>query len=1257
MGNWTIHDRGFVQELKLRLASVLGMAALAAGACTNGDAPPTATDRAARAFENAGSAAQAVMPGLGTPVVHDTGRGAIVARAQQRVDDVEVFRGGLNVVMSRTLSPVTSTGFVAENLEHGTRGFEKSAAEAMRSLAVTMLTAAGTRGAYERFTGPGGRAARAKRVYFPHKGGIEPAWYVELQRRAYVVSAITGKTLFENDLVSYEAATYRVFASPDTMIPFDGPQGNGAVPLVVPLRNGFKPAPVAPPLVTLTNYPFSKNDPWLPPGCQTTSGNNVHAYSDVSRPDGFTPNSRDTFAPITSPQTFDYPFDPAVSAGTTDNAVKSGITQFFYTTNFLHDWFYDSGFDEKSGNPQLDNFGRGGAASDPLFAETDDFSGRNNANAYTPADGDSPVIQMFLFSGTVNASLTVAAPATNAGVKPVGVTGEFGADAFTVSSTAVFANDGVGVDPDDACEALPSSVAGQIVVANRGNCSFVEKATSAQNAGAAGLVIVNLASSPDPTTPPFLGGTALELTIPVLSLNLADGQALATAIPGGVTLTMQRDPSQNIDGALDNQIVTHEWGHVLSNRLIADGSGLDTPQARALGEGWSDFVAMLLSVRADDLAVPANANWSGVYPTATYSTSGDSEFYFGIRRVPYSTDLTKDPLTFKHISNGNALPANVPTAFGEDGSSNAEVHNAGEVWATMLWEGYAALLNSGVGFAEAQTRMKGYLVASLKMTPPSPTFIEARDALLATAYASSEQDFLLFWKAFAKRGAGVGAIGPSRGSFDNAGVVESFEVGNAASLVSFGLTDDVLSCDHDGFVDEGEIGTLQVTLRNTGSGTLSATKAIVTSTSKALSFVDSNAVTFDAFKPFETKTAKLKVMLDGTSDVAPLVLDIEVNDPSFVSGQSILLTLAAHHGVDEVAQSSTTDDVEPDATAWTVTAQDVTGTSEKWHRVAKGTNHSWFVPNAEESADHRLTSPPLLLSGNQFTLSWRHRWSFESSTEKMLDFDGGVVEISLDAGKTWDDLSTYATMDYNTKLADVAGATMALRGRPAYGGTSVGYPLEWTHSSITVTVPEPRTTVLVRFRHGADDNTGSVGWEIDDIAVTPLDNLPFTSFVPQRSQCDDEAPSAVAPPGERVMVNDTVSLTGHGSSPKGVPVSLSWRQDAGPAVTLDGRDTPTITFVAPAVSQPTTLVFSLYASDGTLVGAPAQVEVVVDPEGSDSSCGCRVAGARGAGGGAAALVGLALLLARRRSRYSDPLCDSSIPNTTNNSSSPPTTSS
>ena len=1196
---------------------------------------------------------------LGEAVLHDTGSGAIIAKFAQRIDGIDVFRGGLNIAMSRKLEPVSASGLVAASINEDRKAFTLDAIAAL-DIAHQTLTGTSTTFSqldlqhdYERFTSasrslPLSQPARAKRVYFPKLGAVEPGWYTELLlasgvSHSYVVSAVTGKILFSNDLVRYDAYTYRVWASSSTLLPMDGPQGNDAVPLVVPSRNGFKPTFAPQELVTLQNFPFSKNDPWLPPGAVTTSGNNVQAYSDVVAPDGFTANSADRRGAISSASTFDYAYDTlTTSAGTTPEATQASITQMFYVTNFLHDWYYDSGFDEKSGNHQQDNFGRGGVAKDPLHAETQDYSGRNNANASTPPDGASPRIQMYLFGGGSKASLDVDAPAPNAGTKVANTSGQFGKDSFALSGAVRLAPDGSAADGADACVAIKTAVlTGKIALVHRGNCAFVVKAQNVQTAGAIGIIVANVPTSAQPATAPFMGGTAIGVTIPAVSLSLADGQALEAALAAGVTVTMKREPSKDLDGAFDDQIVSHEWGHVLSNRLVSDGSGLDTNMAGGLGEGWADFSAQLITVRPDDALVAANANWNGVYPSATYATGGDSEFYYGIRRVPYSTDLTKDPLTFIHISNGVPLPNTAPISFGEDGSSNSEVHNTGEVWATMLWECYAALLRDPrFTFKEAQDRMKRYLVASLKLTPPSPTLLEARDAVIAAAYANDPKDFDLFWKAFAKRGAGVGAVAPDRKAGDNVGVTESFVVGNAVSLVASSLKDDVITCDHDGILDECEVGTIELTVRNSGAGTLNDAIAKLTSKSASVTFAKGGEVKFDQFKPFEQRTVKVKASIEGAASREPLLVDIVVSDPSLVKDGTLKLQLPARHQVDEAADSATTDTVETTGTSWAVSGEDQTGTSVKWHRIQTGTNASWFVPNANESADHKLTSAAFQVADSSFTLSFKHRWSFESSVKEMKDFDGGVVEITTDNGKTWQDISVYGKIDYNVTLENDPATVMTLKGRKAFGHDSPGYPDAWVTTTVNVTLKDPQATVKIRFRAGSDDNSAAVGWEIDDIAVTDLTNQPFWSFVPQRDLCDPKGPTATAPEGKKVGSKAHVTLTGTATHPKNLPLNYTWRQTGGPPVVLANRADAVLVFDAPETTNADIhLVFALRAHDGALLSAPSTVEVLVSPNAAaggataDSGCGCRVVSKTSGSSRvlwAAGLAGFALLVRRRR---------------------------
>ena len=72
-----------------------------------------------------------------------------------------------------------------------------------------------------------------------------------------------------------------------------------------------------------------------------------------------------------------------------------------------------------------------------------------------------------------------------------------------------------------------------------------------------------------------------------------------------------------------------------------------------MGEGWGDFFAICMTSQAnDDFAkgVFACGGWTDVTP------SFKDNYYF-IRRYPYSADMTKSPLTFKHISSNVMLPS------------------------------------------------------------------------------------------------------------------------------------------------------------------------------------------------------------------------------------------------------------------------------------------------------------------------------------------------------------------------------------------------------------------------------------------------------------------------------------------------------------------------------------------------------------------------------------------------------------------------
>jgi hypothetical protein len=1219
--------------------------------------------------------------------IDESSRGPIIARLRQRARGIEVFRGGLSIAMNRAFEPVSASGFLARSLAGADRPFVRATREALESAFASLpgwrsglggatanvpsFSTLDIDGDYERFsarfsaTPPKlgslraprsgtfalANPARVKRVFYPQGEGVIPAYYVEIEvargpAYSFVVSATDGRVLFTNNLVRNDAFEYRAYADATTKIPLDGPQGNAFAPFPGGKPNGMKPTWGVMNAVTLQSYPFSKNDPWLPADATTLTGNNVHAYDDLNPPDGI---AGDSETPITGPKQFDNVYDTTLSPGATPMNLAASATHLFYVTNFLHDWYYDLGFDEKSGNHQTDNFGRGGTGHDPLKAEAQDYAGRNNSDAAVPADGASPRLQMYVFSGPSFAELKVLTPAALAGSKSVGLAG-FGKDQFDTSGTVVLAKDDQGSDSADGCEPLTNNVTGMIVLVHRGVCSFVQKAQNAQDAGALGVVVANVSTSAQPTVPPFMGGTSPAITVPILSLNLADGQALEAAIPGGTTVEMHRLLQTDLDGALDTSIVAHEWGHVISGRLINDGNGLTTNQSGGLGEGWADFSAQQLMVRADDIQTPSGAGWAGAYPTGAYATSGaGTDFYFGIRRVPYSIDFAKDPLTFKHIADGTPLPTGVPISFGEDGSFNSEVHSTGEVWATMLWECYAALLeDSRHSFADAQTLMRRYYVASLKLTPPDPTLLEARDAVLAAALANDEQDYKLFWGAFGRRGAGVGALGPAKDSPDNRPVTESFYVGNDVQIMSATIDDSVISCDHDGIIDEGEVGLLTLIVRNSGPGALTATTAKLSSAVAGVSFLDGDTIKLPPLKPFASTTVKARLQIHGAMPTLPIAIDVAITDPSFPAGRMGRVSVQTRFQADEAPNTSAFDHVDTVHTAWTVSGEDTTGATKKWSRVMNGLDGHWTVPNPFEVAEHRLTSPAFEIDGTTFELSFKHRWSFRISTHRMVDIDGGVVEVSVDRGKTWNDLSMFGKVDYNTTLDTGGRGDNALKGRPAYGNKSPGYPDTWVTSHIKVDLTTHPEHVMIRFHMASGTGfSGAPGWDVDDIDLIGLSasSTPFWSFIEQTDQCDPNGPTAIAGDPVTVKSKQSVTITGSGTHPKDLPLAFEWLQVSGRTVSFMNDGSPVLKFDAPDVgAKMETLTFALRANDGKLLSPQSRVDVTVVPGdpvdfsagGGGCSAGKRTATRTGASSlvfGGVVLFFLAMgVLARRRAR-------------------------
>jgi len=577
----------------------------------------------------------------------------------------------------------------------------------------------------------------AKLAWLEHKNRLHLVWDIVVRERPgpdwfnAFVDAHSGEILRAVNWTQH--ASYRVFPEP-----LEHP-GQGPDQLVVDPED-----PDASPLGWHDDAGQQFTD---------TRGNNVWAQEDTDannsggrRPDGG------------ASLIFDFALD--LNTEQPPQYEDFAITNLFYWNNVVHDVLWHHGFDEAAGNFQENNFGRGGVGGDPVQADAQDGSGTNNANFGTPPDGSRPRMQMFIWTGAPPATLRVDPPAASAGdyqATPAGFGATLG-DPGT-SGALELVSDG-GANPEEGCGALTGFTAGNIALVLRGNCEFGAKALNAEQAGAAAVIVINNVGGNDTLTM-APGAVGDQVTIPVAMVGNADGNAIVADLGQTVNgrLFQQGGPFLNRDSDLDTGVIAHEYGHGLSNRLTGGPS-----QASCLfgnqqaGEGWSDFLGLWVSAKADDvLDAPRGV---GSYLTFQENTPGA-----GIRPAPYTRDMALNPLTYESVDDaGISVP-----------------HGVGTVFNSALWDMYLNLVEKhgfdpdfrrGTGGNNIALRL---VIEGMKNQPCGPTFLDARDSILLadqTDYDGANQCEI--WTAFARRGMGVDA--------DDGGTSQTLNVTNGFAL-------------------------------------------------------------------------------------------------------------------------------------------------------------------------------------------------------------------------------------------------------------------------------------------------------------------------------------------------------------------------------------------------------------------------------------------------------------------------------------------
>ena len=495
-------------------------------------------------------------------------------------------------------------------------------------------------------------------------------------------------------------------------------------------------------------------------------------------------------------------------------------------------------------------------------------------------------------------------------------------------------------------------------------------------------------------------------------------------------------PNPDRDGDLDNGIVSHEYGHGISNRFTGGPNVVNCLQnAEQGGEGWSDYMSLMMGTNWATATINDGPIRRGI---GTYALNQPITGN-GIRAQPYSTDMSIFSLTYANLP-GQAVP-----------------HGVGTIWCGMLWEMTWEIIKQD-NFIEpnfmsppgAVSTWRGNAAAmklvmeGMRLQPCSPGFVQSRNAILQAdqvffggRYACS------IWKAFAKRGLGRNA---SQGS---------------NTSISDGVPDFS--------VDSGNFG-----LNPSGPSVFEGTPLTYTNVVSAGECTPmANYVLRDTL-PTTVTWVSGGVYTPGDRVVTFSPINLAIN-----TSQNFPVTVNVNAGTYFAPVEHINDPVTAIAPNWTATSTSASVWATSGASV-RSAPLAFFSPNPAASSQQILTTTnPIVLTANPsaFTsLSFWHRYVTESG------FDGCVVEISTNSGGTWTDLGPYMSgARYNGTLSAL---NTFLGGRQAFTG-NVGASFVETKINLAAFAGQ---TILIRFRFASDPSVGATGWYIDDIL---LESKPF----------------------------------------------------------------------------------------------------------------------------------------------------------------------
>ena len=233
-----------------------------------------------------------------------------------------------------------------------------------------------------------------------------------------------------------------------------------------------------------------------------------------------------------------------------------------------------------------------------------------------------------------------------------------------------------------------------------------------------------------------------------------------------------------VDGDYDMSVIGHEYTHAISNRMAGGpDAGLSGTQARAMGESWSDLVAVEFLNEFN--LVPTNNE--SPFSVGAYVTGNKDR---GIRNYNMSTSpLNYSNVGYDFVCNAALVGPPIEEAC-PDGRT--QVHADGEIWSATNFEIRQLFIQKYKGSFPATNKARQKACAegtypasscpgnrrwaqimfdAFLLMPGAVSMLDARDAYLSAdmmRFGGANQTIL--WRAFAHRGMGVGASSPGGAS-------------------------------------------------------------------------------------------------------------------------------------------------------------------------------------------------------------------------------------------------------------------------------------------------------------------------------------------------------------------------------------------------------------------------------------------------------------------------------------------------------------